>query len=166
MTSPRVALVVAMDEAGLIGADNGLPWRLPNDLKHFKRVTWGKPIVMGRRTFESIGRALPGRDNIVLTRDPAFQAPGCRVVHTLEAALAAAADAAEVMVIGGADIYRQALPLTARIYLTRVHGRFRGDTYFPGDLAAGEWAEVCGAEQPADERNAHAHRFCVLERRA
>ena len=165
MNSPRVALVVAMDEAGLIGADNGLPWRLPNDLKHFKRVTWGKPIVMGRRTFESIGRALPGRDNIVLTRDPSFQAAGCRVVHSLEAALASVPDAGEVMVIGGADIYRQALPLAARIYLTRVHGRFRGDTHFPGDLDAGDWTEVCGAEQPADERNAHAHRFCVLERR-
>lgn len=163
MRRPRVSLVVAMDDAGLIGANNALPWRLSNDLKHFKRITWGKPIVMGRRTFQSIGRPLPGRRNIVLTRDKAFDAPGCRVVHTFQEAMAAA-DAEEVMVIGGADIYRQALPRADRIYLTRVRGRFQGDTYFP-IFGADDWAEVSGEDQPADERNPHPHRFSILERR-
>lgn len=153
-----------MDDAGLIGAGNALPWRLANDLKHFKRITWGKPIVMGRRTFQSIGRALPGRLNIVITRDVAFDAPGCCVVHTFEEAVVAAGDADEVMVIGGAEVYRQALPLAERIHLTRVRGRFQGDTYFP-DFDADSWIEVSGADQPVDERSPYRHRFSVLERR-
>ena len=164
MSKPLVSLVVAMDDADLIGADNGLPWRLPNDLKHFKRVTWGKPVVMGRRTFASIGRPLPGRLNIVITRDPGFQADGCTVVHGIGEALAACADASEVMVIGGAQVYRQFLPLADTIYLTRVRGRFEGDTHFPA-LEAAEWDERCGEEQVPDASNAHAHRFCTLTRR-
>lgn len=153
-----------MDEAGLIGADNGLPWRLPNDLRHFKRITWGKPILMGRRTFQSIARPLPGRHNIILTRDSAFQAEGCTVVHTLDEALAACAPEPELMVIGGAEVYRLLLSRTDVIYLTRVCGRFRGDTYFP-PLEPADWDEACGEWQAVDARNAHAHRFCTLTRR-
>ncbi len=164
MTQPLVSLVVAMDDAGLIGADNGLPWRLPNDLKHFKRLTLGKPVVMGRRTFASIGRPLPGRHNVVITRDRRFQAEGCTVVHGIHEALAACAGAEEIMVIGGADIYRQFLPLTDTIYLTRVRGRFEGDTHFP-ELDTAQWEEQCAEEQVPDTRNAHPHRFCTLTRR-
>lgn len=161
----RITIVVAMDESGLIGADNGMPWRLPADLRHFKHTTLGKPVLMGRRTFESIGRPLPERLNLVLTRDAAFVAPGCRVVHDVDDALAAAADAPELMVIGGAEVYRMFLPCADRIELTRVHDRFQGDTWFPDPVLAG-WDEVAREDYPADEGNPHAYSFCVLERKA
>lgn len=143
MATP-IALVVAAARNGVIGVDNRLPWHLPGDLRHFKAVTLGKPVVMGRKTFESIGRPLPGRHNIVVTRDPAFAASGIEVAHGVEAALAAADAAAraagveEVMVIGGADIYRQTLPLAATIYLTRVELEVAGDATFPA-LDTGQW---------------------------
>ncbi len=161
---PRVALVVAVDEAGTIGRDGALPWRLPSDLRHFKQITMGKPVVMGRKTFESIGRPLPGRENIVLSRDPDYRAEGCRAVGSLQEALAAAGEAEELMVIGGAELYAQALPLAERIYLTRVHARFAGDTFMPR-LDPEEWLETRREEHPADARNPYAHTFVVLERR-
>jgi dihydrofolate reductase len=139
---PRVSLVVAMAENNVIGKDGGLPWHIPADLMHFKAVTMGKPIVMGRRTYESIGRPLPGRLNIVVTRDPSRRWDGVEVVQSLPAALerAAAHGADEIMVIGGGDLYRAALPLAQRIYLTRVHEAVEGDTVFP-DLDPAEWRE-------------------------
>ena len=161
----RLSLIVAMDENRLIGRDNDLPWRLPNDLRHFKQVTMGKPIIMGRTSFESIGKPLPGRQNIVLTRDSAWQAEGCTVVTSLDAALEAAGDAEELMVIGGAQVYTQALDKADRVYLTYVHGSFEGDTWFP-ELATEQWREISRDNHPADERNAWAHSFTVLERTA
>lgn len=132
-----IALVVAAARNGVIGVDNRLPWRLPGDLRHFKAVTLGKPVVMGRKTFESIGRPLPGRHNIVVSRDPAYAAEGVEVVHSVEAALIRAGQAArkaraeEVSVIGGAEIYRQVLPRASVIHLTRVELDVEGDAFFP-----------------------------------
>ena len=162
---PRLVGVVAMARNGVIGRDGGLPWRLPDDLGRFKAITMGKPILMGRRTVESLGRPLPGRENIVLTRDRSWSAPGCRVVHSLEEALAAAAGADELMVIGGAEIYRLAWPRLARLELTEVHADVEGDTRLEGFDAA-EWREVAREHHPADERHALDFSFVTLERRA
>lgn len=129
----EIALVAALDENGLIGADGGMPWHLPVDLQHFKRTTLHKPILMGRRTHASIGRALPQRRNLILTRDPNHAANGCESVASLAAAreLAAADGARQLAVIGGAQIYALALPLATRLYITRIHERYAGDTWFP-----------------------------------
>lgn len=159
-----LALVVAAAENGLIGRDNQLPWHLPADLKHFKTITLGKPVIMGRKTFASIGKPLPGRRNLVLTRDARFAADGVETVRSLEEALERTADAPEVMVIGGAEIFRLALPLAQRIYLTRVHATLEGETFFPA-LDESEWREIERREHPADEKNAHAMSFLTLERR-
>lgn len=161
----RVSLLVAAAENGVIGKDGAMPWHLPADLALFKRITMGKPIVMGRRTFEAIGRALPGRRNIVVTRNAEFEAPGAENAVSLEAALAIASDAEEVMVIGGGEVYRAALPLADRIYLTRIHARIEGDTFFPEPNAA-EWREVSRESRAADEKNACALSFVILERSA
>src|SRR5690606_3178604 len=126
---------------GVIGRDNALPWRLPADLKRFRRITIGHPIVMGRRSYEAIGRPLPGRTNIVVTRRADYTAPGCTVVHSLEEALARAAASPEAFVIGGAQLYAEALPRAYRLYLTRVHAEIPGDTLFPAvDWAS--WREI------------------------
>jgi dihydrofolate reductase len=161
---PRLVGVVAMAANGVIGRDGGLPWRLPDDLKRFKAITMGKPILMGRRTFESLGRPLPGRDNLVLTRARDWSAPGCRVVHSLDEALEAAGEAAEVMVIGGAEIYALAWPRLERLELTEVHAEVEGDTRLDRFDPA-EWREVAREHHPADERHALAFSFVTLERR-
>lgn len=158
-----VSLIVAADENNLIGASNRLPWHLPADLKHFKQVTMGKPMVMGRKTLESIGRPLPGRRSIVLTKRAGFTAPGCEVAGSLEQALLMADSAEEVMVIGGAEIFQQALPQASRIYLTRVHSRFEGDTYFP-ELEQGGWREVSREAHAPDDKNLWPYSFILLER--
>ncbi|MCG9098967.1 dihydrofolate reductase [Laribacter hongkongensis] len=135
---PPLALIAARARNGVIGLDNRMPWHLPEDLAYFKRVTLGKPVVMGRKTFESIGRPLPGRLNIVVTRNPDWQAAGVQVAHSLDAALALAAAAApeEIMLIGGAELYRQALPQADVLYLTEIDAEFAGDAFFPEvDLA-------------------------------
>jgi dihydrofolate reductase len=157
-----ISFVVAMARNRVIGHDNGLPWRLPADLRHFKSVTMGKPIIMGRKTFESIGRPLPGRANIVVTRDPAYQAEGCVVAHSIEAALAAAGDAEEVMVIGGADFYRQLLPRADRIYLTLIDAEFAGDASFP-ELDPVQWQERSREDHAPDADNPYPYSFIVLE---
>jgi dihydrofolate reductase len=165
-----IALIVAAAENGVIGRGGRLPWRMPSDLKTFRRLTLGKPVVMGRRTLQSIGRALDGRDNIVVTRNAAFTAPGIEVAPTLEAALALARGhaarrgAAEIMVIGGAEIYRAALPQAGRIYLTRVHAHPDGDATFP-DLPAEDWPVVRKEPIPPDPRDEHAATLFVHERR-
>ena len=156
-------MVVAMDTSGVIGRDNGLPWHLPADLQHFKRTTMGKPILMGRKTYESIGRPLPGRTNIVITRDTGYRAEGCVVVNSIEAALAVAGNQDEIMVIGGAEFYRQVLPRTDTIYLTRIHDSFDGDTCFP-ELNAADWREVERSDHAADEKNPHDYSFIRLDR--
>lgn len=159
----KISLVVAMDENRLIGARNRLPWRLPADLRHFKRVTMGHPIVMGRRTWESIGRALPGRTNIVMTRRSDYHAEGAVVVDSLDAAKAAAGECDELMIIGGARLYEQVLPEADRIYLTEIHAAFEGDTYFP-ELPHDEWACVSRRDCDGDDRNPFDYSFLVLER--
>ena len=163
----KLSFIVAMAENNVIGLDNALPWHLSADLKNFKRLTTGKPILMGRKTFDSIGRPLPDRTNIVVTRDTGFAAAGCIVTHSIDAALQvaeeAAGDANEVMVIGGAEFYRQLLPRADCIYLTRVHEVIEGDTFFP-KLDSSEWQEVERVDHDADEKNAHDYSFIRLER--
>jgi dihydrofolate reductase len=159
----KIAIVVAMAANRVIGRDNRLPWHLPADLKHFKQLTLGKPIVMGRKTYESLGRPLPKRTNIVVTRDRDYAAPGCVVVHSLEDALQAAGESAEVMVIGGAEFYRQVLPHTDTIYLTRVHAEFEGGTVFP-ELNEAAWREVGRTDCEPDEKNPWPYSFIELER--
>lgn len=158
-----ISLVVAMDENRLIGADNRLPWRLPADLKHFRAVTMGHPIVMGRRTWESIGRPLPGRTSIVVTRQAAYEAEGAVVVDSPAAAKEAAGDCDELMIIGGARLYEDVLADADRIYLTEIHAAFEGDTYFP-ELSQDEWACVSREDFDKDERNPWDYSFVVLER--
>ena len=162
--APRVSLIVAMAQNGVIGRGNRLPWRLPEDLRRFKASTMGKPILMGRKTFESIGHPLAGRLNIVLTRDAHWSATGVAVVHTVEAALAAAGDAGELMVIGGAEIYQLVMPFARRIYLTHVHAEVAGDTFFPA-FDPTQWVDVECEAFAADERNAYPLTFMTLERR-
>lgn len=161
----RIALVVAIAENEVIGRGGALPWHLPDDLKFFRSVTLGKPVLMGRRTLESIGRALPGRRNLVLTRGT-MQAPeGVEIVRSIEAALQLVGDAPELCVIGGAAVYAETLPRAERLYLTRVHARVEGDTHFP-DWSPGDWREIARTEHPADARHAYAMSFLTLERRA
>jgi len=161
----KISLIVAMDRNGVIGAGGRLPWRLSADLKRFKAITMGKPIVMGRKTHESIGRPLPGRENIVITRDRNFRAPGCTVVHGVDAALDRCRDVEEVMVMGGAELYRQLLPRADRMYLTEVNAAVVGDTRFPEwDRAA--WRELSRENHPADAANQYSYSFAILERRA
>ncbi len=159
ISSGSISLVVAASTNNVIGVAGDLPWHLSDDLKRFKALTMGKPIVMGRKTFESIGRALPGRQNIVITRQPDFSAEGCDVVASVEAAIAKAANADEVMVIGGGEIYRLFLPLAERIYLTRVNVEVEGDTLFP-ELDANSWQEVSREAHVASESNDHD--FAIL----
>ena len=151
---PEIALIAAVADNGVIGQGNALPWRLPADLAHFKRLTLDKPILMGRRTWESLPGLLPRRRHIVLTRDPHYRAAGCTLVDSVEAAITAAGDAPELMVVGGADLYAQALPLAARLYLTRVHAEPPGDTRFP------DWdprAMAGGRAQRASRRREEPH---------
>ena len=159
-----LSLVAAMDRNLVIGVDGRLPWHLPADLAHFKRITLGKPVLMGRGTFESIGRPLPGRHNIVITRDPGFRAEGCTVVHSVEAGIAAAMPAPELMVIGGASVYAHCLPRAGRMYLTRIEADFAGDALFP-PWNPEEWREVERRQFAPDERNPYPYRFEVLERK-
>jgi dihydrofolate reductase len=158
-----VSLVVAADERGGIGRDGGLPWHLPADLQRFKALTMGKPIVMGRRTWDSIGRPLPGRRSLVVSRQSGLALEGAEVVDSLEAALHAARDAPEVCVIGGAELYRAALPRADRIHLTRVHWTVAADTFLP-PLDAAAWRQVACERHPADDRHAHAYSFIELHR--
>ena len=139
---PRLSLIAAVAANGVIGSENELPWRLPEDLKRFKALTLGNPVIMGRRTFESIGRPLPGRRNIVVTRNPDYRAEGCETPNTFEAAIAACNGTTdEVFVIGGAQIYAEALPLAQRLYLTEIRRAFEGDARFP-DWDRTVWREV------------------------
>ncbi|KAA9327202.1 dihydrofolate reductase [Hymenobacter busanensis] len=159
-----VALVVAVAENGVIGRDNQLPWHLPNDLKQFKQVTMGHPIVMGRRTYESIGRPLPGRRNIVVTRQSDWKAEGCEVAHSVLGALELARQYDEqVFVIGGAEIYRQALPAADTVYLTEVHHTVPGDAALP-PFTTDEWREENRERHEPDEKHAYPYSFVTLRR--
>jgi len=158
----RVSLIAAVAENGVIGNANALPWRLPADLKRFRRLTLGHPIIMGRRSFESIGRPLPQRQNIVVTRGT-LNAAGCVVAHTLADAFASVADGVEVFVIGGGDIYTQTIGRADRIYLTEVHARIDGDTYFP-NFDRRHWRETERERHEPDAEHGYAYSFVTLER--
>jgi len=159
-----IALVAAMASNHVIGRDNALPWHLPADLKRFKALTMGKPILMGRRTFDSIGKALPGRENLVVTRDRTYKAAGCRVFADLGAAIAAAGER-ELMVIGGAQIYAQTIALAQRLHLTLVQAEVRGDVMFP-EIDRSQWQIVSDETRRADERHEFDFRFVDYQRRA
>lgn len=166
-----LSCIAALDEEMAIGKDNALPWYLPADLRMYRANTMGKAMIMGRRTYDSIGCALPGRTSIVLTHDTHFQAPGCLVVHTLDDAIAAAKkdslerNTQEIMIIGGAGIFNELLPRADRMYLTVVHGTFSGDTFFPG-FDATQWQITRSETSPANEKNSHAITLYVLDRTA
>lgn len=162
-----VSIIVAVGENGVIGDAGQLPWHLPDDLKRFRAITWGKPIIMGRKTFESIGRPLPGRTNIVLTHSPEYCPDGCLVASTPADALAAAAatGADEAVVIGGSAIYREFLPRCDRIYLTTVEGAFQGDTFFPEPVwNSADWEVTHEECRPADAKNPYGTRYRILSR--
>jgi dihydrofolate reductase len=156
-------MIVAMGTNRVIGQANQLPWRLPADLKYFKRTTMGKALIMGRKTYETIGRPLPGRKNIILTRDESYHAEGCLVVHSVESGLAEAGDR-EVMIIGGGQLYRLFLPLAERIYVTQIDSEFEGDTFFP-TLNDNQWIVVQRSESVLDIDTDLSYAFVIYERR-
>lgn len=163
MPAPIIQLVVAYSANRVIGRDNALPWRLPADLAHFKRVTLGQPILMGRNTWESLGRPLPGRPNLVISRNPHYQAAGATVYPTLEAALAACQNAERACIIGGEQIFRHALALADEIIATEVHARIEGDTYFP-PMDSAAWQETERLSQP--DENGYSFDFVVYKRKS
>ncbi|MCW8330306.1 type 3 dihydrofolate reductase [Photobacterium sp. SDRW27] len=158
----KISMIAAMAKDRVIGKDNAMPWHLPADFAWFKQSTLGKPIVMGRKTFESIGRPLPGRHNIVISRNPEYQAEGVTVVADINAAKVAAGEVEELMIIGGGSIYAACLPEADRLYLTFIDFTVEGDTCFP-DWGTG-WHETHCETYVADEKNAHNMRFVILER--
>ena len=161
-----ISLLLAASENNVIGKNNQLPWHLPNDLKYFKNLTWGLPILMGRKTFDSIGKPLPGRKSIVITRNGSWQHDGVEVVHSIEAAVAKAEalGAKEIFVIGGAEIFTASLASASRIYLTRIHQEFEGDVFFP-PIDRAEWRLGSSRFCAADEKNHYDHTYEVWERR-
>lgn len=161
-----ISMVAAMAANRVIGKDNRMPWHLPADLKHFKQVTLGKPVIMGRKTFQSIGRVLPGRRNIVISRNPPVDTQGAEWVTGLEQALSLLQGQPEVMVIGGAQIYQQCLPLAQRLYLTEIALETEGDTCFPDYQPFGPWRLVDESNLNADSVNSYACRFITLERQS
>ncbi|CAB4326146.1 MULTISPECIES: dihydrofolate reductase [unclassified Brucella] len=170
MKKPLVSIVVAASENNVIGHENDMPWRLSTDLKRFKALTLGKPVIMGRRTWQSLGRPLPGRANIVITRDADFRAEGAEVVSSLEDALALARKFAaeggvgEICVIGGGQIYVQAMPLADRLHLTRVLAVIEGDTYFP-EINPQDWQLLSSEDVPAGDKDSYPTRYMLYERR-
>ena len=165
----KISLVWAMAQNRIIGRNNNLPWHLPEDLKYFKRITLGKPVIMGRKTFESIGKPLPGRTNIVVTRNADFSAEGVKTVNSLSAAKALCESIGEIdgiseaMVIGGAEIYTQAMPIADRLYLTEVHANVDGDTFFP-EFDRGLWQEIVREDFDASGPNPYAYSFITLDK--
>jgi len=159
----KLSMIVATANNRIIGKDNDMPWHLPADLAYFKKTTLGKPVIMGRKTYESIGRPLPGRRNIVISRDATYHAEGVDAVTTVDAALALVNDVEEVMVIGGGAIYAHCLPAATRLYITHIEAEIAGDTQFPFyDLNV--WKKVSSDKRIADEKNAYNLDFCVYEK--
>ena len=161
---PRVSLIVAMARNRVIGINNTLPWHLPADLKHFKSLTMGHHIVMGRKTYESIGKPLPGRMSVVVTRNPDYSVPGVIVENSLDAAIAACGDDEEIFVIGGAELYRQAIALADRIYLTEIEAEISGDAHFT-ELDFNTWQETMRESHPLDEKNRYPYHFVVYDKK-
>lgn len=158
----RISIIAAVAENGVIGNEGKLPWHIPEDLKFFKKVTMGKPVIMGRKTWETLLKPLPGRENIIVTSKRDFEANGAVVVHSIQSALEAANGADEVMILGGAEIYKQTLSLANRMYLTHVHQEFTGDTYFP-EYDPSEWQEVKRTESVKSDDNLR-YSFVVYDR--
>lgn len=158
-----IALISAMGRNRVIGINNTLPWRLPADLKHFKQITMGKPVLMGRKTYESIGKPLPGRTNIIISHGRDYQVPGCIVAHSIDAALASAAGHEEIMVIGGAALYEQMLPRADRLYLTLIDEDFKGDAWFP-EIQPEQWQKQDCADHAPDAANPYHYSFMTLQR--
>jgi len=152
-----------MDENRLIGSNNDLPWHLPADLKHVKQLTTGHSIILGRKNYESIGKPLPNRNNIVISGNPDYHAPGCVVVNSIDAAIQAA-EGDDIFIFGGARIYEQMFNLAERIYLTLVHATFDGDTWFP-DYTTGDWKDIERTDFPADTKNPYDYSFITLEKK-
>ena len=158
-------MIAAMTEERVIGIKNTLPWKLPNDMKWFRKNTLGKPIIMGRKTFESFGaKALPQRTNIIITRDESYKACDSVVVHSIAEALKAAGDVEEVMIIGGASFYEQMLPKADRLYLTFVHAELDGDAWFP-EINNSDWNKIEKINHKKDNKNRYAHSFIILDRK-
>ena len=160
----RLSIIVAMDDNHLIGKDNGLPWHLPADLTFFKKVTTGHSIIMGRKTYDSIGKPLPNRRNIVITRSVDASIEGCEVFNSIDDALDSTKEEEEVLVIGGANLCQQVLARVGRLYITHIEGVFEGDTYFP-DYDTNEWREISCESHTPDEKNPHHYHFKILERK-
>lgn len=159
-----ISIIVAMADNMIIGDKNSLPWKLPADMEYFKKNTLGKPIIMGAKTFESIGKALPGRKNIILSFDKDYKAEGCIIATSIEQALEEVEENEEVMIAGGASVYKQFLPLANRLYLTFIHHDFKGDAYFP-KFDINQWKEIKRIDNEADEKNIYSYSFVVLERK-
>jgi dihydrofolate reductase len=158
-----ISIIVAIGNNGVIGNNNKLPWDLPADMDHFRLLTMGKPIIMGQKTFESIGKALPGRVNIVLTLDKKFNPPNCIVAYSIEKAMEAAKEFEEVMICGGVSIYKQFLPLAQKMYLTSVEGDFKGDAYFP-KFNWNDWQEIERVKNQPDKDNPYKYTFITLKK--
>ena len=165
MTKPLLSLIWAMDENRLIGNNNALPWHLPADLAFFKRTTMEKPIIMGRKTYDAIGRPLPGRQNIIITRDTAYTAKGCDIANSIDEAMSLVPEEVqEVMLIGGASLYLQTLAQADALYITQIYHAFSGDTWFP-EIDMSQWSETYREDFEADEKNLHAYSFMQYQRK-
>ena len=160
----KLSLIAAVSRNNVIGKDNKMPWHLPADLQFFKTTTLGKPIIMGRKTWESLGRILPGRRHIVVTRNKDYTAEGVEIIHSTDAALKQASNVDEAVIIGGAHLYGEMLPHADRLYLTEIDAEFEGDTFFP-EWNKEEWEVVSSETHPADEKNSFPYRFVVYDRR-
>ena len=158
-----VSLISAMGNGRVIGIENRLPWHLPADMKHFRMLTMGKPVLMGRKTFDSIGKPLPGRTNIVVSQDTDFQPEGVKVARSIAQALSTDKEAEEIMVIGGASFYAQLLPQAQRLYITQIHHDFSGDAFFP-PWNPGEWREIEREDHDVDDVNIYPYSFITLSR--
>lgn len=159
-----LSIIAAMDQNRLIGTQNTLPWHMPADLAFFKKTTLGKPILMGRKTYQSIGRPLPGRRNIIITRNPDFEAEGCECCSSVEQALQLIDDAPEAMLIGGASLYEQTLDLAEKLYITEIHHQFEGDAWFP-HFSAEDWQQEWKEDHQADDKNRFDYSFVKYSRK-
>jgi dihydrofolate reductase len=159
-----ISMIAAIGKNNVIGTKNSLPWKLPADMKHFVQITKGKPVIMGRKTFESIGKPLANRINVIITHDYDFEAEGCVIAHSVDEALKAAEGAEEALIIGGAQIYKEFLPLATKMYLTKIDAKFNGDAYFP-EYNLEEWEETAYEEHESDKDNSYDYAFVVLERK-
>jgi dihydrofolate reductase len=162
----KISIIVAIAENNVIGNKNALPWHLPADLKHFKKITTGHTVIMGQNTYESIGKPLPQRKNIVLSFDKRYRAPGCIVVHSVEESIRAASTEKEkeVFIIGGASIYKQTIGIADKLYITKVHHKFAGDVFFP-EIDMSKWKTISSEKHKSDELNPYDYEFCVFLKR-